>query len=84
MHYVWAVLSRKNRGRSRPNRGFRPRPIFMVRRANVSDGIGFARRALRTQVPQCDQNTACDVVFCFFVHLRFLRDQGENEGLLRG
>jgi hypothetical protein len=63
LHYVWAALSPKMAGRSRPNRVFRPRSILSLRLANRSDGAAFRSARGRTQGPNFQQNTACNLAF---------------------
>lgn len=64
-HYIWAALSPKMAGRSRPHRGFRPRPILTLRLANPVGVAGLAHVESRTQGPHFVQNTSCNLAFCF-------------------
>src|SRR5215472_10159920 len=64
VHYIWAALSPKMEGRSRPNRGFRLRSFFRptVAQAGLRSGLTSAR--YRTQTAHFVQNTANVSVFC--------------------
>ena len=63
-HYIWAPLPPKMAGRSRPYRGFRPRPILTLRLANLVGVAGLAHVERRTQGPHFVQNTSCNLAFC--------------------
>jgi hypothetical protein len=63
LHYVWAALSPKMAGRSRPNRGFRLRSFFRPTVAQAPLRFGLTSARYRTQTAHFDQNTASVSVF---------------------
>jgi hypothetical protein len=83
-HYIWAALSPKIAGRSRPYRGFRPRPILTLRLANLVGVAGLAHVERRTQGPHFVQNTSCNLAFCFFVAESNSVHEGEPKDLTLG
>jgi hypothetical protein len=84
LHYIWAALSPKMAGRSRPHGGFRPRPILTLRLANPVGVAGLAPVECRTQGPHFVQNTSCNLAFCFLPPGATLFVGGEPKALVLG
>jgi hypothetical protein len=65
--HSWAAKPHKHPGRSRPNRGFRPRSFFGPPIAQAIRQQAFISTRRRTRRVCFDQNTACVSVFWFWL-----------------